>query len=136
MTLLKTVLFGFSVLCLSPTSFAQAPKGAGSDTHFHFDHSPLAVTHWLSSAFDLASTGFENSQCLHRYAPRSCGEQDPLAAVFIGRYTTPPLRLGLAWGAESTSISMIQNRRLRRTIQIGAIAAHLFCGARNFRLAR
>jgi hypothetical protein len=89
-----------------------------------FDHGWLARTHWLAAAFDYATTGNVINEC-----PR-CHEQDPLSRPFIGMHPQP-FRLAIGWTAECAAVSFIPNRRVRRIVQIGAIGAHVFFGARN-----
>src|SRR5882672_6779697 len=95
-----------------------------------FDAGRWAQAHWTSAAFDYSTTGYVVRECLSRYPAQYCGEENPVARAFIGRYPQP-WKLSLGFAAESAIVSLIPNRKVRRIVQIAAIGGHIFFGARN-----
>jgi hypothetical protein len=134
---MKTLLLAF---LLATPCMAQAdalklsmPKPAAKVRTF--DTGWWARAHWTAAAFDYSTTGLANRECLDRFGMfpnTTCREQDPLARPFIGRHPQP-WRLSLGFVAESAAVSFIPNKKVRRIVQVGLIASHLICGAKNLK---
>ena len=139
------VIMAGAFVALGDDEKPEAPKPhavlrtAPARFRFHFDSGWLARAHWAATAFDNATTGLANAECLHfkgyssSYLEHYCGEQNPLERPFIGYHHNPSWRLALDWAGESAAVSLIPNKKLRRVAQISLIGSHLFFGARNLK---
>lgn len=108
---------------------ARIPDKRAPIHRLHFDSSWWAQAHWTTTAFDQATTGNANSECLARWGVNStCREETD--AWLVGR-RPQAWRLGLGWAAESVAVSIIPNKKVRRIVQAGLIGSHVFFGARN-----
>jgi hypothetical protein len=129
--LVRNLLLIGGLLCatgLQAQTLPSAPK-----PHVRFDHGVWAKADWLAAAFDSSTTGLTIVECQQALPhSTSCRERDPLAWPVEGK-TPGPGHLALGWSLECTGTSLIPNRKLRRVVQFGAIAVHLYFGAHNLK---
>jgi hypothetical protein len=121
------------LLMFSVPSYPQKPENPRPKPpvakKLHFDTGWWARAHWASAAYDEASTGFSTRACGN--SP-SCGERNPLARPII-RDGHNNARLALGFVLESAAVSSIPNKKVRRTVQVFAIAAHIYLGTKNIK---